>query len=34
MLGVSFELRRLVEAIQMSSHNICFYTEVDKVYWL
>ena len=23
-------LRVLVEAIQMSSHNICFYKEVDK----
>ena len=28
--GNSFELPRLVEAIQMSSHNICFYKEVDK----
>ena len=28
--GHSFELPRLVEAIQMSSHNICFYEEVDK----
>ena len=28
--GYSFELPRLVEAIQMSSHNICFYKEVDK----
>ena len=27
--GDSFELPRL-EAIQMSSHNICFYKEVDK----
>ena len=28
--GHSFELPQLVEAIQMSSHNICFYKEVDK----
>ena len=28
--GYSFELPRLVEAIQRSTHNICFYTEVDK----
>ena len=28
--GYLFELPRLVEAIQMSSHNICFYKEVDK----
>ena len=28
--GHSFELPRLVKAIQMSSHNICFYKEVDK----
>ena len=28
--GYSFELPRLVEAIQMSSHNICFNKEVDK----
>ena len=27
--GYSFELPRLVEAIQTSSHNICFYKEVD-----
>ena len=26
----SFELPQLVEAIQMSTHNICFYKEVDK----
>ena len=25
----SFELPQLVEAVQMSSHNICFYKEVD-----
>ena len=30
--GYSFELPRLVEAIQMSSHNICFYKELDKKY--
>ena len=28
--GYSFELPRLVEAIQVSSLNICFYKEVDK----
>ena len=28
--GYSFELPRLVEAIQMSTHNVCFYKEVDK----
>ena len=28
--GYSFELPRLVEAIQTSSHNMCFYKEVDK----
>ena len=28
--GYSFELPRLVEAIQMISLNICFYREVDK----
>ena len=28
--GHSYELPRLVEAIQMSSHNICFYKGVDK----
>ena len=28
--GYLFELPQLVEAIQMSSHNICFYKEVDK----
>ena len=28
--GYSFELPRLVEAIQMSTHNICFYKEEDK----
>ena len=27
--GYSFELPRLVEAIQMSTHNICFYEKVD-----
>ena len=26
----SFELPQLVEAIQMSSHNICLYKEEDK----
>ena len=28
--GHSFELPRLVEAIQTSAHNICFYKEVDE----
>ena len=28
----SFELHRQVDAIQMSTHNICFYKEVDKKY--
>ena len=28
--GYAFELPRLVEAIQMRIHNICFYKEVDK----
>ena len=28
--GYSFELPQLVKAIQMSTHNICFYKEVDK----
>ena len=27
--GYSSELPRLVEAIQMSTHNICFYKKVD-----
>ena len=30
----SFELHRQVDAIQMGSHNICLYKEVDKVYLL
>ena len=30
--GCSFELHRLVDAIQMSTHNICLYKEVDKKY--
>ena len=28
--GYSFELHRQVNAIQMSTHNICLYKEVDK----
>ena len=28
--GYSFELHRQVDAIQMSTHNICLYKEVDK----
>ena len=27
--GYSFGLPRLVEAIQMSTHNICFYKEIQ-----
>ena len=30
--GYPFELHRQVDAVQMSSHNICFYKEVDKKY--
>ena len=30
--GYSFELHRLVHAIQMSTHKICLYKEVDKKY--
>ena len=30
--GYSFELHRQVDAIQMSTHNICFYKEVKKNY--
>ena len=30
--GYSFELHRLVDAIQMSTHNICLYKEVKKKY--
>ena len=29
-VGYSFELHRQVDAIQMSTHNICLYKEVDK----
>ena len=29
---VSFELHRQVGAIQIGTHNICFYKEVDKKY--
>ena len=33
--GYSFELHRLVDAIQMSTHNICLCKEVKKkVHWL
>ena len=28
----SFELHRQIDAIQMSTHNICLYKEVDKKY--
>ena len=30
--GYSFELHLQVSAIQMGTHNICFYKEVDKKY--
>ena len=30
--GYSFELHRQVDAIQMGSHNICLYKQVDKKY--
>ena len=30
--GYAFELHRQVDAIQMSTNNICFYKEVDKKY--
>ena len=30
--GYSFELHRQVDAIQMGTHNICLYEEVDKRY--
>ena len=30
--GYSFELHRQVDAIQMGTHNICIYKEVDKTY--
>ena len=32
MLWVFFELHRQVDAIQMSTHNICLYKEKDKKY--
>ena len=30
--GYSFELHRQVDAVQMGTHNICLYKEVDKKY--
>ena len=30
--GYSFELHQQVDAIQMSTHNICLYEEVDQKY--
>ena len=30
--GYSFELHRQVDAIQMGTHNICLYKEVDTNY--
>ena len=30
--GFSFELHRLVDAIQMRAHNICLYKKVNKKY--
>ena len=32
MLWVLIELHRQVDAIQMGTHNICLYKEVDKKY--
>ena len=32
VVGTHFELPRLVQAIQMSTNNICFHNEVDKKY--
>ena len=32
MCGYSFELHRQVNAIQIGTHNICLYKEVDKKY--
>ena len=33
--GYSFEFHQQVDAIQMGTHNICIYEEVDKkVHWL
>ena len=30
--GYAFELHRQIDAIQMGTHNICLYKEVDKKY--
>ena len=30
--GYSFKLHRQVEAIQMGTHNICLFKQVDKMY--
>ena len=30
--GYSFELHRQVDAVQISTHNICLYKDVDKKY--
>ena len=30
--GYSFELHQHIDAIQMGTHNICIYKEVDKNY--
>ena len=30
--GYPFELHRQVDSIQMGTHNICLYTEVDRKY--
>ena len=33
--GYSVELHRQVDAIQMGTHNICLYEDIDKkVHWL
>ena len=30
--GYSFELLRQLDVVQMGTHNICLYTEIDKKY--
>ena len=31
-IGYSFELHRQVDAVQMGTHKICLYNEIDKKY--
>ena len=33
VVGTHLRLPRLIEAIQMSTHNICFYKEVHTKTW-